>query len=226
MDCLGTRSSSLVVYDPSCATSTSSRPALTSSGGRTRAFIVGANDSGEALLRTIRRNRNLPYHIIGFIAGPLGKSLPSQIGGITVLGSVSQLDHLSRKHRVEEVLITADDFTGQQVKTIVEQGRSVGVQVKVLPSFEQLLGGRVDLRPRTVSIQDLLRRDPVKLDMRGLHQWIDDKVLLVTGAAGSIGSEICRQLLQFEPRRLVLLDRNENGLFFLERELRHPGSQC
>ena len=135
-------------------------------------------------------------------------------------GMLTRLDHLARKHRVQEVLITADDFTGKQVKTIVQLGRSVGVQVKVLPSFEQLLGGRVDLRPRTVSIQDLLRRDPVKLDMRGLHQWIDNKVLLVTGAAGSIGSEICRQLLQFEPRRIVLLDRNENGLFFLERELR------
>ena len=77
-------------------------------------------------------------------------------------------------------------------------GRAAGVEVKVLPSFEQLLSGRVDLKPRTVSIQDLLRRDPVKLDMKGLHHWIDDKVLWVTGAAGSIGSEICRQLLQFE----------------------------
>ncbi len=224
MDCLGT----IVVFGglrSAVRYIDELRPSLISSRGRTRAFIVGANDSGEALLRTIRRKRSLPYQIVGFLAGP-GKSLPSQIGGIGVLGGVDQLDHLSRKHRVQEVLITADDFTGKQVKTIVQQGRSVGVQVKVLPSLEQLLGRRVDLKPRTVSIQDLLRRDPVKLDMRGLHQWIDDKVLLVTGAAGSIGSEICRQLLQFEPQRMVMLDRNENGLFYLERELRKRASSA
>jgi FlaA1/EpsC-like NDP-sugar epimerase len=88
-----------------------------------------------------------------------------------------------------------------------------------LPSYEQLLRQRVDLRPRTVSIEDLLRRDPVKLDMRGLHRWIAGRVLLVTGSAGSIGAEICRQLVQFEPGALVLVDRSENGQFYLDREL-------
>jgi FlaA1/EpsC-like NDP-sugar epimerase len=94
----------------------------------------------------------------------------------------------------------------------------------VLPSYEQLIHGTVDLRPRQVSIEDLLRRDPVQLDTRGLHQWLDGRVVLVTGSAGSIGSEICRQLLTFNPRRLVLVDRSETGQFFLERELQKLGA--
>jgi FlaA1/EpsC-like NDP-sugar epimerase len=96
--------------------------------------------------------------------------------------------------------------------------------VKVLPSYEQLLQGTVDMKPREVSIEDLLRRDPVQLNMQELQRWIDGHVLLVTGSAGSIGSEICRQLLQFSPRRLVLVDRSENGQFFVERELRRLAS--
>jgi FlaA1/EpsC-like NDP-sugar epimerase len=86
-------------------------------------------------------------------------------------------------------------------------------------SYEQLLRGSIDLRPRQVSIEDLLRRDPVQLNIQQLRRWIDHRSLLVTGSAGSIGSEICRQLLQFSPKRLVALDRSENGQFFLEREL-------
>ncbi len=97
--------------------------------------------------------------------------------------------------------------------------------VKVLPSYEQILEGNIDLRPRTVSIADLLRRDPVELDIKNLQQWLDDQVLLVTGAAGSIGSEICRQLLQFSPRKLVVVDRSENGQFFLEKDLRRLSKQ-
>ncbi|MDG2380261.1 MAG: nucleoside-diphosphate sugar epimerase/dehydratase [Pirellulaceae bacterium] len=195
------------------------RPSLRSDNSGIRAFIIGANDSGEALLRAIRRNHNIRYDIVGFLAGQ-SHALPSRISGIPVLGNVDQLDRLAARHAVREILITAGEFSGKDVRKIVEKGRSVGVEVKVLPSFEQLLHGHVDLRPRTVSIQDLLRRDPVQLDIRGLHQWLDNKVLWVTGAAGSIGSEICRQLLQFEPRKLILIDRSENGLFFLEHELR------
>ncbi len=186
--------------------------------GRVRAIIVGANDAGEMLLRAIRNNRRLAYRIVGFVAAD-SSHRSTRIGGVPVLGEIGQLTRCVRQHRVQEILLTADELTGVQVRQIMQWGRSTGAEVKVLPSFEQILEGRVDLRPRTVSIADLLRRDPVKLDMRGLHQWIDGKVLMVTGAAGSIGSEICRQLLQFEPRKLVLVDRNENGQFYLQQEL-------
>jgi FlaA1/EpsC-like NDP-sugar epimerase len=187
--------------------------------GRKPVFIVGANDSGEALLRTIRRNPKLPYWVAGFVA-EREDSLQTQIGGVPVLGVLEQTCQLAKQYEVAEVLIAAGELPGQQVRRLVDEGRQSGVSVIVLPSYEQLLRGNLHLRPREVSIEDLLRRDPVQLNLTELHRWIDNRTLLVTGSAGSIGSEICRQLLAFSPRQLVLVDRWENGQFFLERELR------
>ena len=194
-------------------------PELLRSGSRTPVLIVGANDSGEAILRSIRRNANLSYRVVGFIAEDR-KAVRSHIAGVPVIGILDETCQLAQQYQIPEVLITAGELTGQQVRKLVDEGRETGVSVRVLPSYEQLLRGSVDLRPRQVSIEDLLRREPVQLDMRQMHEWVADRVLLVTGSAGSIGSEICRQLLQFSPRRLVVLDRSENGQFFLERDLR------
>ena len=185
---------------------------------KTPVLIVGANDSGETLLRIIRCNRNLPHRVVGFITEDAAR-LGSRIGGVPVLGPLAETCAIAQRHRVPEVLITAGELSGKQVRQLVDQGRLCGVGVKVLPSYEQLLHGNFDMRPRAVSIEDILRRDPVQLDQRGPHRWIADQVLLVTGSAGSIGSEICRQLLQFAPRQLVLVDRSENGQFFLQRQL-------
>jgi FlaA1/EpsC-like NDP-sugar epimerase len=186
---------------------------------KTPVFIAGVNDSGEALLRAIRRNSKLPYRVIGFISQDV-RSLKARIGGVPVLGTLDETCQLAHAYGVSDVLITAGDFSGQQLRKLVDEGRSQNVTVKVLPSYEQLLRGHVDLRPRPVSIEDLLCREPVQLNLGELHQWIEDRVLLVTGSAGSIGSEICRQLLQFRPTKLVLVDQSETGQFFLERELR------
>ncbi len=223
LDCLGTigvfgalRSAWRLVHEL--------RGSLRHQNGRTRALIVGANDAGEALLRAIRRNPNLSYQIVGFIRGS-DLNTPVRIAGIPVLGSLNDLVRIASLRRVNEILMMADEFSGREVRQIMQSGNTVGADVKVLPSYEQLLHRRVDLRPRTVSIEDLLRREPVKIDMRGLHRWIDGRVLMVTGSAGSIGSEICRQLLQFEPRRLIVIDRSENGQFFLQRELRELAPQ-
>ena len=119
----------------------------------------------------------------------------------------------------DEVLITAGELPGIQVLRLVEDGRRHNMRVTVLPSYEQILHGSVSMSPRDVSIEDLLRRDPVQLEQTKLHGWLDGRVLLVSGSAGSIGSEICRQLLQFNPKKMVLVDRSETGQFFLEREL-------
>jgi len=187
--------------------------------GHTPALIVGANDSGEALLRAIRRNPRLAYRVVGFIAED-HQAVDTHIDGVPVIGNLDETCDLAQKHQISDVFITAGELSGQQVRDLVDRTREAQINVRVLPSYEQLLSGSVDLRPREVSIEDLLRREPVRLNIGELHRWIDDRTLLVTGSAGSIGSEICRQLLQFSPRRLVLVDRSENGQFFLERELR------
>ena len=187
------------------------------------AFIVGANNSGELLLRAIKHNPKLTYYVVGFIDDD--RRPGTRIGGVRVMGRVDQTCWLAQRHGVRDVLIAADGLSGKQVRRLVDEARRHSVRVTVLPSYEQLITGTVHVRPRPVAIDDLLRREPVDLEMANIRQWIDDRTLLVTGSAGSIGSEICRQLLNFSPRRIVLVDRWETGQFFLERELRQaaPG---
>ena len=189
------------------------------SPGSVPTLIVGANDSGEELLRAIIRNSALAYHVVGFIDAD-ARRVGTKIGGVPVIGTPDETCRLAKRLGVSDVLITAGELPGRIVRRLINDARDHGVRVEVVPSYEQLLAGRVAMQPRPVSIDDLLRREPVKLDMPGIRQWIDDRVLMVTGSAGSIGSEISRQLLQFSPRRIVLVDRTENGQFFLERELK------
>lgn len=190
---------------------------LTSTSGPV-ALIVGATDSGETLLRAIRSQPALKYRIIGFIDDQPHVQ-GCRIGGIPVLGTCHDLPHVARKYSVEQVLITAGELPGKQVRRLMNTASEHGFSVKVLPSYEQLLAGRVDVRPREVAIEDLLHRDTLQLDLNAIRGWLSGRVIMVTGSAGSIGSEICRQLLKLRPARLVLVDRAETGQFYLEREL-------
>ncbi|OHB68815.1 MAG: hypothetical protein A2V70_11365 [Planctomycetes bacterium RBG_13_63_9] len=193
-----------------------------SASSKVPVLIVGANDAGELLLRSILRNEKMGYYVVGFLDDD-ARRIGTCIGGVPVIGTVEQTCQLAERHAVQEVLIATGELSGRRIRKLVEDTRFHGVRVKVLPSYEQLISGRVATRPRPVSINDLLRREPVQLDLGNIRQWIDNRVLMVTGSAGSIGSEICRQLLQFSPGRLVLVDRSETGQFFLERELQEQG---
>jgi FlaA1/EpsC-like NDP-sugar epimerase len=142
-----------------------------------------------------------------------------RIGGVPVLGGLADIALLAATHRVQELLVSTDSISSKQLRSLVADSRQLGFRVKIIPSYEQLLDQRVEIQPRSVAIEDLLRREPVRLDMNNIHDWIDGRIVMVTGSAGSIGSEICRQLLQFRPEQIVLVDRSESGQFFLEREL-------
>jgi FlaA1/EpsC-like NDP-sugar epimerase len=188
-------------------------------GKGTPSFIIGANDSGEALLRAIRCNPGMPYCVMGFIDDR--KELEGRrIGGVPVVGTCENVPQLAERYGVEEVLITSGELPGKRVRQLIEDADAHGFRVKVLPSYEQLLAGSVAVRPRQVAIDDLLCRASVRLDLDVLRGWLAGRVVMVTGSAGSIGSEICRQLLKLNPARLVLVDRSETGQFYLERELR------
>jgi len=183
-----------------------------------RALIVGANDAGEGLLRTIQRNPKLKYQPVGFV-----DDRPSyhgrRIGGIPVVGDLTQLATLVTRHRVEEVLITSGQLPGKMVRQLVDLARQENFSVRVLPSYEQLLREDVAIKPRDVVIADLLRRPAVELNSAEIRQWIRGRIVMVTGSAGSIGSEIAQQLLELGPAKIVLVDRSETGQFFLDREL-------
>lgn len=204
----------------------SERQRLLGNSNETRpVFIIGADDWGELLLRAIRGNRRLPYQVVGFLE-ECRDLQGTFIGGVPVLGSVEETFQLAGRHGVAEVLVAAGRLPGKKIRQLLEAAHQHGIPVKMLPNFEQLLDGQLALTPREVSIEDLLRREPVVLDLPQIRNWVDDQVVLVTGSSGSIGSEICRQLLQFSARRLVLVDRSETGQFFLERRLRQLAPQA
>lgn len=187
-------------------------------GAKKATIIVGANSSAEVLVRAIHGNIRLGYHVLGVIDTEHGR-LGARIGGVRIMGHLDETCQLALRHGVDEVLIVRDALAGKQVRRLVEQARRQGIHVKVLPSYQELICGKIDIHPRPVAIEDLLRREPVELENSNLREWLEGCTLMITGSAGSIGSEICRQLLRFSPKRLVLVDRSETGQFFLEREL-------
>ena len=189
-------------------------------GGQLRipTIIVGANDSGESLLARFARIRALPtVSSASLTENP--SLLRASISGVPVLGPVERTCQIAARLGIRDALIAADELPGKQIRELVEEGRRCGVNLKVIPSWGQMLSGKLRLQPRQVEIDDLLRRPSVELDRRrnsrlgGRAHGAGDR------SAGSIGSEICRQLLAFSPAKLVLVDRSETGQFFLEREL-------
>ena len=189
------------------------------------ALIVGANDAGEGLLRNIRQKSDeLQYRPIGFV-DDRSEVEGRRISGVPVLGRYKDVAKLVHEHGIEEVLITAGSLPGKQVRHLTEEAREHGFRLKVLPSYEQILQEKVAIHPRQVAIADLLQRPAVKLDNAQISRWIKGKTVLVTGSSGSIGSEICRQVLKMNPSKIVVVDRSETGQFFLERELRDLAPQ-
>jgi FlaA1/EpsC-like NDP-sugar epimerase len=185
----------------------------------TRALILGEDAASEQLQRAVQRSPRLRYRIVGFVT-PRPSGFTRRFGTTPILGTVDHLQQLLARFAIDELLVITDHFSGDVVRKIMTVAEENQVVVRALPSYERLLRESIDIRPQQISIEDLLRREPVVLDNAGLRQWLHGKTVLVTGSAGSIASEICRQLLAFHPARLVALDRAESGQFFLEEELK------
>ncbi|MBV8194886.1 MAG: polysaccharide biosynthesis protein [Candidatus Dormibacteraeota bacterium] len=192
---------------------------------RERVLIVGAGAAGETVARTIRAQPQLGMKVVGFL-DPDQATHGWKLGGIKVLGSPEDIEHHAGRLGIQSILVPATAIAGQRLRALESACSKLGVKTKVIPPLATLLSGSVDVRPRDVDIQDLLCREPVQLDHESISRFLHNRVVLVTGAAGSIGSEICRQVLGFRPRQLILLDHSENGLFFLERELQNLAAKA
>ena len=186
----------------------------------TLAIIVGAGSAGIRLLDEIRRRRRLKIGVVGFVDDDETK-VGLRIAGAPVLGRIDDLAALIAEHDVGEVLIAIPSAPGMVMKRIVQQCADAGVRHRVLPTLAELVEGRVMYtQMREVKVDDLLSREPVRLDLPRVRSFLAGKTVLVTGAAGSIGSELCRQVAAYAPQQLVLYDRHENGTYALEMELR------
>ncbi|TXD34781.1 polysaccharide biosynthesis protein [Lujinxingia vulgaris] len=182
-------------------------------------LISGAGDTGETLVREISKNRQIVYQPVGFVDDdPYKHGL--RIHGVPVLGPIDKLAQLVEKHGVEELIIAMPSASRDQIRRVVEQAQRAGVKTRIVPAFEAVVEGKVSVNAlRDVAITDLLGRAPVELDTYAIGRSLEGKRVLVTGAGGSIGSEICRQVVRFNPERLILLDCAETPLFFIHREL-------
>ncbi len=183
-------------------------------------LIIGAGEAGQSVVREIRKSSTLEYNIVGFLDDdPLKKKLSFQ--GVPVLGKISDLGGSVASASVEKVIIAIPGATGREMRRIVDHCNDCKVHVQTLPGISDLIDGRISIQQiRDVDVRDLLGRRAVELDTAHISNFLQGKRVLVTGAAGSIGSELCRQIVKYSPQALVLFDIAETPLFFLENELR------
>ena len=197
------------------------RPAARSIVARGKeVLIVGAGDAAQLMLREMLRNPSLGYTPIGLVDDdPRKKNL--RLHGVRVLGTTAELRELLRERRPDELLIAIPSASGDVRERIVEVARVENVPVNTLPALHELITGDFNLagQIRPVEVEDLLGREPVDADLASIAGYLAGEVVLVTGAGGSIGSELCRQIARMGPTRLVLVDNGEPGLFEIEREL-------
>lgn len=190
-----------------------------------RILIVGAGDIGVMVARELSRSVSYPGHTIGFVDDDQRKR-GARVEGLEVLGSTFDLPRLILERQVGEVIIAAPSAPTRLVRQVVRVCMETGVACRTVPALADYIKGKGALdQVREVRIEDLLGRDTIEIDLPGIRQRLANRVVLVTGAGGSIGSELCRQIARFEPGRLVLLDHNENSLTYLGLELKdsHPG---
>jgi FlaA1/EpsC-like NDP-sugar epimerase len=182
--------------------------------------VVGAGDAAQLVVREMLRNPALGMTPIGLLDDdPRKKNL--RLHGVRVLGAVDDLGDVLREHHPDEVLIAIPSAAGSVRERVVDVATNAGVPVKTLPSISELVTGEADLarRLRPVEVEDLLGREAVKVDLDAIAGYLGGVSVLVTGAGGSIGSELCRQVARLGPSRLVLVDHAEPALFEIEREL-------
>ncbi|MDZ4163985.1 MAG: nucleoside-diphosphate sugar epimerase/dehydratase [Smithellaceae bacterium] len=190
---------------------------------RRQVLIVGAGAAGEMILREIQNNPRLGYDPVGFVDDDKSKH-KTTIHGVPVLGDTSLIETLVKHHGIREVIIAIPSAASRTIRKIVASCQAAGAGSKTLPFIGDLIDGRVSVSQiRKVSIEDLLGREPTQLDMSLIGRQLAGRVILITGAAGSIGSELVRQTARFGPKKIILYDQSENDLFHLELELKKDG---
>ena len=183
-------------------------------------IVVGAGDAGQLILKEMQRSRRLGYTPIGLVDDDPRKR-NGRFQGVRVLGTTDELPQVLRERRPDEVLIAIPSASGDVRRRIVEIARAEGIAVKTLPGLHELISGDLDLagQIRPVQVEDVLGREQVEVDLQAVASYLAGETVLVTGAGGSIGSELCRQIARLGAARLVLFDSAEGALFEIEREL-------
>ena len=182
-------------------------------------IVVGAGDAGQLIVKEMQRGR-IGYTPIGFVDDDVRKR-NDRIQGVRVLGTTAELPHILSDNRPDELLIAIPSASGEVRQKVVEQARDARVPVKTLPGLNELIAGDTNLAAqiRPVQVEDILGREPVEVDFESVSAYLRGETVLITGAGGSIGSELCRQAARAGAARLILVDQAESPLYEIEREL-------
>ncbi len=190
-----------------------------------RLLIIGAGSCGEKILREIRDNRLMNYEVVGFLDDNPGK-IGKKIHGVIVRGIIADLPFVARKTAADEILIAIPSASAPEMRRIVDVCKQSGVRYRTVPAYGELINGQVSIKAaREVAYRDLIGRKTVPLDEAMIAAHLHGKRVLVTGAGGSIGAELCRQILRFGAGSLVLFERAESSLFEIDMELGREAKQ-
>lgn len=183
-----------------------------------KVLIIGAGNTGEQIVRGMLTSKD--YFPIGFLDDDRGK-IGSTIHGIKVLGKREEMPNIVKEHDVESILIAMPSAPPRVIRETFDLGISAGIKkIKIVPGLREIIAGKITLAAiKDVELEDLLGREQVEIDTEAIESYLNGKNVLVTGASGSIGSELCKQILKFNPKILVALDQDETGLFWLKREI-------
>lgn len=185
-----------------------------------RVIVYGAGEMGVNLVREAKVNKDFQYNILGFIDDD-SKKRGIYVNGVKVLGDIDELEEILERKRAKSLIIAISDIEKKSIKNIVERCKKQNIKVKILPQVGVMLSNdKLSNQIRDVSIEDLLGREQILVNGDSIHKLIENKVVFVTGGAGSIGSELARQIAKHNPKKLVTIDVNENDLYFLELELK------
>ncbi|EGP5414082.1 polysaccharide biosynthesis protein [Enterococcus lactis] len=190
-------------------------------------LIVGAGEGGRILYNSFLGSKTAQdIYVVGFVDDDPNKR-NTYLSGKKVLGALKDIPELIEKYDIQMVTIAIPSLSRKKLRRIFELVESARVKVNTMPSIEEIASGKISVsKLKTIDVVDLLGRDEVKLDIESIKDQITDKVILVTGAGGSIGSEICRQIIQFNPAKLLLLGHGENSIYLIDRELRTHHQNC
>lgn len=184
-----------------------------------RTLIVGAGSAGTMIARQLLKNTNEELVPIGYIDDD-PKKFNLDFFGIPVLGNISQIQTIVEQHNVELIVIAIPSLSKNELNEIFNECTKTKVKVQIMPKIEDIMTGKVSVNSfRDVEVEDLLGREPIQLDMKSISEKLEGKTILVTGAGGSIGSEICRQVSKFNPKKLLLLGHGENSIYQIDIEL-------
>ncbi len=195
------------------------RRAADVSDGRKRTLVVGAGDAGTRLARELVSGKGLPYRAVGFLDDDPTK-VGTRVVGIPVVGTTAQAAEIAKRLKAEHIIIAIPSLKGEQMRKMLRRFEHVRLPMSTLPPLQEILkdeSKRTEVRD--IRVEDLLQRQEIQLDEAPVAAYIRGRRILVTGAAGSIGSELCRQIAGFEPEMLLMLDHDENSLYFMEREM-------